>query len=323
VNVTRGKIAKPIGYSVLLTVLLLIPLFIKDPYALHILIITIINIILGLSVRLILNVGQMTIATAAFMAVGGYTSALLVTRLGFSFWLTLPLAAVMAAIMAIAIGYLTLRLKGLYFALVTLAFTEVVLIVITHTEFLGGYDGITNLPHPNPLLGIEFASKTAYYYQFLLLGLVTAAFMYRIDKSQLGRILDSIRQSDLLCESIGINVMRYKVLAFTIGSVFASIVGVFQASYYSMVAPEFYTIWQSIYPLIYAQVGGVGSVAGPIVGAAFLTIVPEALRVMKELQPLILGPILIITILFLPGGLITLPQRIRSLAAKSAQIGGR
>lgn len=323
-SVNKDKLVKKVGCAVLLILLLTLPLFVKDPYTLHILIITIMNVILAVSIRLILTVGEMSIAHAAFMAIGGYTSALLVTRLGLSFWLTLLLGGIMATIIAILIGYITLRLKGFYFSLVTLAFAEIVLIVITRWDsLLGGYAGISDIPPPNPVFGIEFTSKVPYYYLILLLGIVTIAIMYRIDKSWLGRIFNSIRQSALLSESMGINIMRYKVLAFAIGCFFAGIVGAFQAHYYTVLAPAFFTLWESIYCLIYAQVGGVANIAGPAVGAIFLTIIPEFLRAANEFQPLIFGAILIVVILFLPGGLITIPGKIRSLAAKFTKAGER
>jgi branched-chain amino acid transport system permease protein len=141
--------------------------------------------------------------------------------------------------------------------------------------------------------------------------------MVRIEKSRLGRIFSSIHESDTLAESIGINVMKYKMIAFGLGCFFAGLSGSFYAHYFNFTSPEFFTIWQSIYCLIFVIVGGVGSVLGPFLGSLFMTLVPEFLRVAKEYEPVVYAIILILIMFLLPGGLVTLPDRLRGKEKKT------
>ncbi|MBA7599241.1 hypothetical protein ES703_06271 [subsurface metagenome] len=307
----RTMILKRVGLAILFVCLILAPVMIRDSYILHILIIVGVNIMLAVSLRLILTIGEMSIAHMAFAAIGGYTSALLVMKLDLSTWLALPLASLMGALAAVVIGFICLRLKGFYFALITLAFGEVIIIIITQwRSLLGGYGGIGGIPRPDAIFGLEFGSKTSYYYLILILVVITIAVLYRLEKSRVGKIFKAISRSDLLSESIGINVTGYKILAFSIACFFAAAAGSFQAHYYTVVAPGFFSLWGSIYCIIFVQVGGVGSIVGPILGAAFLTIIPESLRAAPEFYPVIYGTILIVAIMLLPKGLISMPKQV-------------
>lgn len=295
----------------LFMILAIFPIFTQDPYVLNILITTGIWTIAAWGVRLIMSTGQLTLGHAAYMAIGAYTSALLVMKVGLSFWVAFPLAGVISTLVALLIGYLTLRIKGVYFAIITFAFAEIIRLIIIHwPNLLGGYGGLANIPAPHPFLTIRFSSRLPYYYLLLALILITYLVMVRIDQSRLGKIFSSIHESDTLAESIGINIMKYKIMAFCIGCFFAGLSGSFYAHYFNFTSPEFFTIWQSIYCLIFVLVGGAGSVFGPLVGSFFLTLIPEILRVAKEYEPIIYAIILILVMFLLPGGLISLPARL-------------
>jgi branched-chain amino acid transport system permease protein len=231
---------------------------------------------------------------------------------GLSFWIAFPLAGIISAIVALLIGYPTLRIKGVYFSIITFAFAEIIRLIIIHwPSLLGGYGGLAKIPAPDPFLTIRFTSRLPYYYLLLALAIVTYVVMVRIDQSRLGKIFSSIHESDTLAESIGINIMKYKIIAFCIGCFFAGLSGSFYAHYFNFTSPEFFTIWQSIYCLIFVLVGGGGSVFGPLLGSFFLTLIPEILRVAKEYEPIIYAVILILIMFLLPGGLISLPMRLR------------
>jgi branched-chain amino acid transport system permease protein len=298
-------------YLILPVALIAVPAFTQDPYLLNLLITTGIWTTSVWGVRLIMSTGQLTLGHAAYMAVGAYASTLLTMKVGLSFWLAFPLAGLISSFVALLIGYPTLRIKGVYFSIITFAFGEIIRLIIVHwPSLLGGYGGIPNIPAPSPILSISFTSRIPFYYLILAISLITYLVMLRMEKSRIGKIFSSIHESDTLAESIGINIMKYKIVAFCIGCFFAGLSGSFYAHYFNFTSPEFFTIWQSIYCLIFVIVGGAGSVWGPPIGALFMTLVPELLRVAREYEPVIYAIILILIMFLLPSGLITLPARL-------------
>jgi branched-chain amino acid transport system permease protein len=297
---------------------LLLPIWMEDQYLLHILINIFIWSILTLGVRIILVAGHLNAAQASFMGMGAYMSALMAMKLGWSFWLCMPLAGLFTAALALCIGFPTLRIKGAYFVMVTFAVTEVFRhIWMMWKTLFGGPQGLLGIPRPDPIhiagLTIAFTTKVPFYYLALILLLITLLVTRRVDMSRFGMTLRAIPQADQLAESVGVNVMKYKVIAFVIGSFFAGIAGSFWAHYFTYASPWDFTWMNSLYMLMYAVIGGTGSVLGPIVGCFILLSLDEILRPLKEYVPIILGAILIVVLLFLPGGLITVPERIRSL----------
>jgi len=307
-----------LGHLIVLIVLLTLPVATQDPYFLNLFITVGIWTTSVWGVRLIMSTGQLTLGHAAYMAVGAYASTLLTMKAGLSFWLAFPLAGMISSLIALLIGYPILRIKGVYFSIITFAFAEIIRLIIVHwPDVLGGYGGIPNIPPPQPIFSIRFTSRVPFYYLILAISLATYLFMVRIEKSRLGRIFSSIHESDTLAESIGINIMKYKMIAFGLGCFFAGLSGSFYAHYFNFTSPEFFTIWQSIYCLIFVIVGGVGSVFGPFLGSLFMTLVPEFLRVAKEYEPVVYAIILILIMFLLPGGLVTLPDRLRGKEKKT------
>jgi branched-chain amino acid transport system permease protein len=307
-----------LGHLIVLIVLLTLPVATRDPYFLNLFITVGIWTTSVWGVRLIMSTGQLTLGHAAYMAVGAYASTLLTMKAGLSFWLAFPLAGMISSLIALLIGYPILRIKGVYFSIITFAFAEIIRLIIVHwPDVLGGYGGIPNIPPPQPIFSIRFTSRVPFYYLILAISLATYLFMVRIEKSRLGRIFSSIHESDTLAESIGINIMKYKMIAFCLGCFFAGLSGSFYAHYFNFTSPEFFTIWQSIYCLIFVIVGGVGSVFGPFLGSLFMTLVPEFLRVAKEYEPVVYAIILILIMFLLPGGLVTLPDRLRGKEKKT------
>lgn len=297
-------------------VALSLPGITQDSYYLHVGSSIALSIILATSLRLILTTGLLSVAHAGFMGIGAYTSALLVMRAGVSFWLALPLAGLMAALVSVPVGYLTLRIKGPYFFLVTFAFAEALRLIFNNfwVSMLGGPRGIVGVPAPDPIaLGnwvITFRTKVSLYYLAVVLALVALAVMYRLDRSRLGRVFGAIRQADDLAETVGIGVLRYKMLAFSIACFFAGLGGSFFGHSYSVLHSDEFGLSAVIVIVVHVVVGGAGSVFGPVIGATALTVLSELLRGLRHYQVLAYGTALIATMLFVPEGLVGVPRRL-------------
>jgi branched-chain amino acid transport system permease protein len=316
------QLVKPASYAALTLLLFLVPIFVRGAYPLHVLIIIGINIILTSSLRTIATTGQISLAHAGFMAIGAYTSALLMMKLGLPFWATFLIGGIAAAITALLVGYPFVRVRRVYFAMLTLFTGAIIRYTIMEWRGLtGGTSGLLNIPPPNPiviagLFNITFASKVPYYYLILVLVLISLLFLYRIDSSRVGRTLLAIQQGDFVAESVGINVTNFKVLAWCIGCFFAGIAGSFYAHYIRVLTPDSFGIIQAIYIVVYMVVGGRRKVSGAILGAFIFTLIPEVFRGLREYQPFVFVGLLFIVIYFLPGGLVDLPEAIRARIRK-------
>lgn len=319
---TNNRIMKVIIYVAFATFLLTIPLFVKSVYFLHILIMVGINVIAASSLGLIVQTGHISFAHPAFMAIGAYTSTLLVTKIGLSYWLALPLAAITAGLVAFLIGYPILRMKGAYFFLVTFAFLEFIRLIFNYFRNpFGGSRGIIRIPQPifdlPGLPKIEFTpSGSSYYYLILFLTAVTLFVLYRMEESRYGRIFKAIEQNDILAESLGVTIMKYNLLAFIVGCFFAGVAGAFTAPFLTFISPHLFSLHVAIFLIIYVIVGGIGSITGAVVGAVVLTVIPEFLRATGYYEMMLFAILLIVVTLFFPGGLISLPYRLRAWIAQ-------
>jgi branched-chain amino acid transport system permease protein len=319
--------AKRVFVGIILLFSLAVPLLTKDPYQLHVLITMFITVILVLGFLVVWVTGRLHFGVAGMWAIGAYTSALIVMKLGLSFWIALPLAGVITAIVGLSIGHLICKTTGGTFIMLTWAFAEIVrLTIVTETRFLGGSAGIMNIPTPNPIsiFGsvIKFTSKVPYYYLILFLLLINVLFLYRLYNSHIGRILRAIGQSDNVSQSIGVYLLRYRVLAYIICSFFAGLAGSFYAHYLIYLCPDQFTLWESLTVEVYAVVGGVANfIAGPIAGTCFLIFLLELFRGTKAWVPVIYGIAIIAVIFFLPEGLASLPRVIRKKQIKLVRRG--
>jgi branched-chain amino acid transport system permease protein len=309
------KLFKPLGFAGFMIFTLLIPLF-AGPYQLHILIMVMINVILASSLRLVMNSGLISLGHGGMMLVGAYTSSLLVMKLGFSSWTALLMAGLAASLIALIIGFPFMRIKGMYFSLVTVFFAEVIRLTIEQWKSLtGGITGITSIPGPNPIvipniLNIDFSSQTDFYYLAVILTVVVLLILFAIERSNINAIWLSIQQADFLSESVGINTNNFKVLAFCIGCFFAGIAGGFYSQFIGTITPSAFGFVYSIYILIYVIVGGVKRFSGPIMGAVILTLFSQLVTALKQYQPLFFAAILILVIFFLRDGIVSLPRQL-------------
>jgi branched-chain amino acid transport system permease protein len=291
----------------LLAALALVPLWLANPYHLHVLIMAGIFAILALSLNLLLGyTGQLSLGHAAFFGIGAYTSALLALRLDWSFWLGLPAAAVAAGLAGWAIGRLALKLRGAYFVLVTISFAGVIsLISVNWMELTNGPLGLPGIPAPE-LGPWSLRSKASYYYLVLAGLAVSWLVCHRLVRSRIGRALVAVRENEALAESVGVDVTHYLVLATVISAAMAGVAGSLYAHYTRFVSPEVFLFTYTVTMVIMVVAGGKGTLAGPLVGALLFTVLPEALREATswQWQMLAYGVILVLLVFFLPRGIV-------------------
>ena len=284
-----------------------VPMFISSKYYLHVAIICVLYVIIAQSLNLVVGyLGYISFAHNALYGIGAYASALLVVKLGFSFWLALPAAIIITALAGFLVGLLPLglRLKGPYFALVTMAFGLVLMAVVHNWEGLtGGPKGFPSIPSPDALLGISFNTRQAYYYLVLFFAALAVLFMWRLTKSKVGRTFVAIREDEDMAEAIGIHVGYYKVLCFTISSGLIGLAGSLFAHYSRFLGPDMFALSEAVDQLTMVIIGGMGTIGGPIVGAISLVILPEAMRGLASYRQIIFSLVLILAIMFMPKGL--------------------
>lgn len=301
-RVTRYKW---IAIIIVLIALIVLPQCIESNYIKHLLIMACIGAILGMTFSLLFSSGLITLGAAAFYAVGAYSSTILVMDAGLSFWAALPLTLVFTAILALGFGAVFVRNAGVAFVIITLIFAQVVVLAAAQADFLGGWGGIMGIPRPNPVGTVNFAAKTDYYYLILAMLLLVVLIYNALYSSRIGRAWRAIKLSPKLAGTLGINEYRYRLLAFVIGSTTAALAGCFYAHYSQNITPGAFGGWLSIYVQLYAVLGGLEFyILGPAIGAVVMTFVPEYLRIVKEWEPIITGVILLVVILFFPGGIL-------------------
>lgn len=304
--------------AVVVIVAIVLPQLTDDDYYLHVMVLMEAGIIMASSFRLMFLTGSLSIAHASFAAIGSYASALLVMRAGLPFWVSLPLAGLIGALVAVILGYPALRTKGIYFAIVTLGIVEITNTALKHfgVSYTGGSMGLTGVPRPSAIslpgiALIDFSSKVHYYYLALVLVLVSIAFLYWLERSRFGATIHAICDADPLAASVGVNVTAYMLATFAISAFFASLTGAFMVHYVRIISPFDYTFAYSTKIITYAVIGGINSFSGPIVGAVFLTAMTEALRGVGAYYDVMgMSIILVLVLLFLPGGLVDIPRRV-------------
>ena len=282
-------------------------------YYLYLTELAMINVIVAVGLNLLSgNCGQISLCNASFMGIGAYCTALCTTRLGLPTLIALPASVIISALLGAALGYPARRLSGLYLALTTLGFLELVGIVIEEfPDYTGGIRGL-KVPRPD-IFGLTLQSNVAVYFFVFALTAAAVVIGYNIQRSRYGRAFDAVRQSPFAAQALGIPVARVKVIAFAVNAAFAGFAGGILASVVGFIDPPEFGILASIQHITFIVVGGLGSIAGSIVGAVVLTALPEALRGVQEYGELIYGVILLGTLLLLPQGLVGLVAKFENL----------
>lgn len=266
--------------------------------------------VLGLNILLGMT-GQLNLCQAAFWGIGAYAAALLNTRLAWPFWATFLTAPVIAALFGVLLGLPTLRLAGRYLALATLGFGIVISLVADNwKEFTGGVDGIPGITPP-VLAGFRFHTNQRFYYLALACLILAAFVQIRIKHSRMGRAFRAIKENELAAELSGVNVFKYRVIAFALCSAYAGLAGQLFAHGTRYVSADTFFADVSILFVCMLMIGGVGSIAGPIVGACLLTLIPEWLRFLQGPWAMaIFGLAIIFIVRFMPDGLVSIGTRL-------------
>lgn len=304
------------GIILLIFYLVILPLFIKhNNYLLNIIITSSILSIISLGVWLVFAIGRINIGQGAFALIGGYTSAILLTKTGVSFWLALPVSGMVSGLIGYLIGKPILRLRGVYFDMLTLCMTQFAILAMLNMEKLtSGARGIMNIPLPGALgigsLTIIPAFRPGHYLPFYYLSaflLITVfLILVQVNNSRIGRIFSSIRQHEILTASIGINVAKYRLLAYTMCCFLGGIGGSLFAVYTQSMFPSSFKVADSVNFMLYCFLGGLDYLFGPILGSFLLTISFEYLRVIQKFQEGIYAILLISMMLFMPNGLLSI-----------------
>ncbi len=258
--------------------------------------------LIAFGVWITFTIGRINICQAGFALIGGYATAILLSRYGLSFWIALPLSALVSGALGAVIGSFILKLRGIYFSMLTISLTEAIrLAFLNGGGFTQGSKGITGLQQP---FGSESALPMYYLAVVLLaLGLLVT---WRVHYSRLGRIFRAMRLNEDLAESFGTNVWRYRVIAFTIACALGGLGGSYFAVFTQSVYPQSFTVEHSIYYMLFCFLGGLGFVSGAMIGAFALTILFELLSQFQQFQTLIYGILMIAVILLLPNGLMAI-----------------
>jgi branched-chain amino acid transport system permease protein len=261
-------------------------------------------------------IGRINIGQGAYALVGGYVSTFLVTQVGMSFWLTLPLAGLFCAFVSALIGFPILRLRGVYFAMVTLVLTEVARLTALALPITNGAKGITSIPLPGelsifgltiiPAFGSLSNPRFGFYIMAVLLMVITYLVLWRIVNSRLGHLCRSLQQNEELSASIGVNTAYLRLLAYAISSFFGGIAGAMFASIAQSIYPSSFVVADSVNFMLYCFLGGLGYVFGPMLGTFLLYFGWDLLSIAKEYQLLIYSGVMILLMLVLPNGVLSL-----------------
>jgi branched-chain amino acid transport system permease protein len=282
-----------------------------------------INALLALSIYVSLSCGQLALGSAGFAALGAYAGALATMKADLPFPVALLVSALLPALVAVPLGLPVLRLKGVFLAIATIGFGEVVRLGLVNWEYVNGAQGIVAIPQKASLWMISVAVAVSLY------------LLWRLRGSKWGFALEAIREDEPAARTMGIPSTRYKLAMLVLGAALAGLAGGLEAHFTFMVAPNGFGFSRVVDMLVFAVVGGAQAFYGPVVGAAFLTVLPELLRELAPLvgiEPgplrlLVNGVVLLLVILFLPAGLVSLPRRLRErrtarLAARAMAAGG-
>ena len=296
--------------------------FVFSLYQTNIMITALIYVVTGLGLNIVVGLaGLLDLGYVAFYAVGAYSYALLNYHFGLNFWMTLPIGAGLGLIFGILLGFPVLRLRGDYLAIVTLGFGEIIRLVLENwNEFSFGPSGIANIPRPG-FFGLQMSLQQAtvyLYFVMILLALATIFVVRRLQDSRIGRAWIALREDEVACQAMGIDKTRTKLSAFAMGATWAGMAGVVFAAKTTFINPASFTLWESIIILCVVVLGGMGSVMGVIFGALILILLPEYLRAFSEFRLLIFGAVLVIMMVFRPGGIVAEARRTYQFKAQNS-----
>jgi len=311
-------------YVAVLVAALVLPLVITNRYYSQVITMSLLFAIGALSLNLILGfTGQASLAHGGFFAIGAYGVAILTYTLGWNFWLALPAAALLSGVIGLLVGLPALRTRGAYFAIVTLCLSEIIYLVAGNwMELTGGHNGIVGIPVPSPIslpgLGqLKFDSQISQYYLVLFFLLLTLFVMHRLTKSLRGLTFLATAINEDLSEAVGINIFRTKLLSFVVSNFFVGLAGGIYASLIGSISPSVASVAMTFNFLMYVLLGGITTLAGPIIGAFIIPILLEYLQFLQDYQMILFGLLLIIVIIYFPSGFMGLYKKLSDKMKKS------
>ena len=265
-----------------------------------------INVIIAIGLNLLTgNAGQISVCHSSFMAIGAYATTYYFARLGIPYLVALPMGGMTAAMCGLMLGFPALRVRGFYLAVVTLGFLEITDILVEEfPQITGGVRGIAS-PRPS-LFGMKLSSDLGFYYFVLVFTLLAMWFAHSLLRSPTGRAFNAIRNNEAVAQTLAIPLARTKLIAFVLSAFYAGIGGGLYATSVGFIDPLEFGILTSVRHVTFIVVGGVGSLAGSVVGAIALTLLPEALRGFKEYNELIYGALMLLVLIAFPKGLVGL-----------------
>ncbi|MBV6272675.1 branched-chain amino acid ABC transporter permease [Alcaligenaceae bacterium CGII-47] len=300
----------------LIGVLLILPIALNDPFFTHLGIraTTYAIVVMGLTL-FIGYTGQISLGHAAFFGLGAYISGILM-KIGLPFLGTVTIATISVGVLGFIVGMIVLRTKGHYLALASIAVAVIVQVLIKNSSITGGPGGLTAVPGPS-FFGWNLIDDIWYYYLVLFCMIMGFIILQRITNSRTGDALRSIANNELAAQSLGIPVFRYKVLSFTVSTMFAAFAGALFVHYDGFIDPERLGLQISIFFFVMAFVGGIGNLYGSILGAFAITILEEYAQAFGQYNVLVYGVLLALVILFLPKGLCDIPHQLQRWRARS------
>jgi len=295
------SLSQRVWWLALLILISLITPFVISEFYLAILCEALVMSLLALSFNFLFGyMGQLSFGQAAFYGLGGYAVAMLMTKVHLNFWLSLVAGILLPAIIGLIVGYFCVRLRGIYFAILTLAFGQLIFfIVFKWHNFTGGDDGIQGIFPPEFL-----KSPIAYYYFILIVFLLSAYVLWRIIHSPFGQTIVSMRENAERTEFLGINIARYQLIAFVIAAALAGLAGAIWVPFYRSVAPSYLTWLKSGEPVMAAILGGPSLFYGPILGMFIMTFFHAWVLGFTVYWPVVMGALILAVIFFLPGGIL-------------------
>ena len=305
--------APKIGLVILLAVYAILPLFLKN-YGIYLMTLLCVYLMAAFGLNLIVGyAGQMSIGQAAFYGIGAYHAAILL-KLGWPFFIVLPIAAAACFVVGLVLGFPALRVQHHYLAFATLGFNVLVFLVMRNEEWLtGGTFGVSDIPRPS-LFGYSLDGALPFFYFTLASLIVLAALLWWLLRSPWGRAFAALRDNPIRAESTGINITAYTLLAFAIGAACAGVGGVYLAGLVNFIEPGQFNLSVSLLMLLAVIVGGSGRFFGPVLGSVVVILLPEWLRFLQDWYLAIFGFAVIVLMVFLPGGLLSLADRIKTRA---------
>ncbi len=291
-------------HVLVILLLIVLPVFLND-YFRDVMTLTGMYVVLALGLNIVVGqAGLLNLGYVAFYAVGAYSYAIFSATSGLGFWPGLAVGALCAAAFAAILGLPTLRLRGDYFAIVTLGLGEITRIVLNNWDSMtGGPNGISKIGRP-VIAGYTLHTTLDFYYLILSIAVITVFAMRRLIASRIGRAWVAIREDEVAAEAMGINTFRLKMLAFVLGSALAGLIGVFFAGKMAFISPESFTFFESVMILCMVVLGGMGSIPGIILGALLLITLPEVFREFQDYRMLAFGVALVLMMIFRPQGLL-------------------